>query len=179
MFGFFKKKAEIPVEVQQVDVEKEMGLTEYVSVASIKAHLVDVLEESRQLKEECKKLREDSTEEVRQQRKKYELQSVMADEWKERARKAEQEAERLRVTVDEQNDEIEKLQKKCTGLIADAETARDLVRKTEEEAQRQRSCRYWLEERLKSYGSWEKVTKTQLVEILKEAMKREQDKTEG
>lgn len=174
MFDFFKKKTETLPVAQQADIEREMGLTEYVSIDSIKAHLVDMLEENRRLKKENEELRESSRREAEEQRKEYELQLVVADEWKKRAGETEQEAKELRRAVDKQDAEIEKMQKERVRLIADAETARDLARKAEEKAQKQWNCRYWLEERLKNYGNWEKMTKTQLVEILKEAMKNEQ-----
>lgn len=73
MFGFFKKKETIPENLPAVpvlDIEREMGLTEYVSVDSIKAHLVDMLEENRRLKKENEELKEDRYKRETDERKK-------------------------------------------------------------------------------------------------------------
>lgn len=125
MFGFFKKKETIPENLPAapaLDIEREMGLTEYVSVDSIKAHLVEI--------------------------------------------------------IDEQDENIDEMQKEINSLITKAEIAKEFAKKTQEEAKEQQQCRYWLREHLERYGNWEKVTKTQLVAILKEAMRAEQENKE-
>ena len=47
MFGFGKRKEAGAAEVVPQTVAEEMGLREYVSVDSLKAHLVDMMEENR------------------------------------------------------------------------------------------------------------------------------------
>lgn len=55
MFWFGKKKEKAAEIVPtNTSIEEEMGLKEYVSFDSVKAHLVDVLEENRRLKQEEK-----------------------------------------------------------------------------------------------------------------------------
>ena len=53
-FGKKKEKAEEIVPTN-TSIEEEMGLKEYVSFDSVKAHLVDILEENRRLKQEEKR----------------------------------------------------------------------------------------------------------------------------
>lgn len=45
--------------------------------------------------------------------------------------------------------------------------------KARREAADQKECRYWLKDMLEHYGNWEKITKTQLVDILKKAIGEE------
>ena len=56
MFGFLKKKAaaEVIPAASGNSIEEEMGLKEYVSFDSVKAHLVEILEENRRV---CRRLR--------------------------------------------------------------------------------------------------------------------------
>lgn len=56
MFGFGKKKEAGTAEVVPQTVAEEMGLREYVSVDSLKAHLVDMMEENRKKAEKLLKL---------------------------------------------------------------------------------------------------------------------------
>ena len=53
---WFKKKKEKAAEIvpTNTSIEEEMGLKDYVSFDSVKAHLVDILEENRRLKQEEK-----------------------------------------------------------------------------------------------------------------------------
>lgn len=181
MFGFFKKKETIPENLPAapaLDIEREMGMTEYVSVDSIKAHLVDMLEENRRLKKENEELKEDRYKKGTEERKKSELLSVTADEWKKRAGESERKIKELQKIIDEQDKNIDEMQKEINSLITKAETAKEFAKKTQKKAEEQQNCRYWLREHLERYGNWEKVTKTQLVAILKEAMRTEQENKE-
>lgn len=156
MFGFFKKKETIPENLPAapaLDIEREMGLTEYVSVDSIKAHLVDMLEENRRLKKENEELKEDRYKRGTEERKRSELLSVTADEWKKRAGESERKIKELQKIIDEQDENIDEMQKEINNLITKAETAKEFAKKTQEEAKEQQQCRYWLREHLERYGN--------------------------
>lgn len=103
---------------------------------------------------------------------------MTADEWKKRAGESERKIKELQKIIDEQDKTIDEMQKELNSLIAEAETAREFAKKTQKKAKEQQECRYWLREYLERYGNWEKVTKTQLVAILKEAMRTEQESKE-
>ena len=59
---------------------------------------------------------------------------------------------------------------------AEAELATAAADRAHERAKEQSNCRYWLKETLERYGDWKSVTKTQLVGILKEAIREEKEK---
>lgn len=174
MFGLFKKKAEAEVIKElPVKIEEELGMREYVSVDSLKAHLVDILEENRRLKEDAERTREQRHKEEAEERKRRELSLVTADEWKKRAGEKDREIERLKSTIDQQDRKIERLEREQNHWKTEAEMARveaDKIRKT---AKTQSECQHWLKAMLENYGNWEKVTKTQLIEILKKAINEE------
>ena len=126
MFNLFKKKdAEQITETEQTGavemLQQEAGLKEYVSIDSVKAHLVDILEENRRLKEESDFREKRENAESSRLRKEKELALIEADEYKKRAREAEAkirtieaEKERLQRKLDqitiERNDAITKLE---------------------------------------------------------------------
>lgn len=81
MLGLFKKKTETEViPAATVKIEEELGLREYISVDSLKAHLVDILEENRRLKEDAERTREQQRREATEEKKRRELSIVAADE---------------------------------------------------------------------------------------------------
>lgn len=77
MFRFWKKKKEaaevISAASTSTSIEEEMGLKEYVSFDSVKAHLVDILEENRKLKQEAKEQKESIYKAQQEERKQKEL----------------------------------------------------------------------------------------------------------
>lgn len=79
MFDFLKRKEECTEIVQQPE---ENLLREYISVDSVKAHLVDILEENRKLKAQIKDITEREKETETQNRKKREIAIIEADEYK-------------------------------------------------------------------------------------------------
>ena len=93
MFRFWKKKKEaaevISAASTSTSIEEEMGLKEYVSFDSVKAHLVDILEENRKLKQEAKEQKESIYKAQQEERKQKELALIEADEWKKRAKEKE------------------------------------------------------------------------------------------
>lgn len=174
MFGLFKKKSSTEIITEApANIEEELGLREYVSVDSLKAHLVDILEENRRLKEDTERVREQRRREDTEERKRRELSLVAADEWKKRAGEKDEEIKKLKRTIDQQDREIEKLQREQNHWKTEAELARAAADKERENARTQSECRNWLKNMLEHYGNWEKVTKTQLVEILKKAINEE------
>lgn len=174
MFGLFKKKSSTEIITEApANIEEELGLREYVSVDSLKAHLVDILEENRRLKEDAERAREQRRREDTEERKRRELSLVAADEWKKRAGEKDEEIKKLKRTIDQQDREIEKLQREQNHWKTEAELARAAADKERENARTQSECGNWLKNMLEHYGNWEKVTKTQLVEILKKAINEE------
>ena len=174
MFGLFKKKSSTEIITEATtNIEEELGLREYVSVDSLKAHLVDILEENRRLKEDAERAREQRRREDAEERKRRELSLVAADEWKKRAGEKDKEIEKLKSTIDQQDRKIDKLQREQNHWKTEAELARAAADKVRENARTQSECGNWLKNMLEHYGNWEKVTKTQLVEILKKAINEE------
>ena len=84
MFRFWKKKKEaaevISAASTSTSIEEEMGLKEYVSFDSVKAHLVDILEENRKLKQEAKEQKESIYKAQQEERKQKELALIEAGE---------------------------------------------------------------------------------------------------
>lgn len=88
---------------------------------------------------------------------------------KKRAKEKEKEIRELKRTIDEQDGKIERLTRQQDSLKTEAEMARAAAEKTRREYAEKADCAAWLKERLKKYCGyeWERVTKTQLVDILK------------
>lgn len=176
MFGFGKKKEDRAAEVVQQTVAEKMGLREYVSVDSLKAHLVDMLEENRRLKQEKENEREYQRKKMGESEKEKELALVTADEWKKRAGEKEKEIKELKRTIDQQDKKISELEKMQNHWKSEAELAKAAADRVHERAKEQSDCRYWLKEMLERHGNWEDVSKTQLVDILKAAMREEKER---
>lgn len=173
MFGFLKRK-EQSVEMVQISEKPEeiLGLREYISVDSMKAHLVDILEENRRLKEQTEEIRRREGENRTQDRKKYELATIQADEYKKREKEAKGEIIKRDKEIDRLNNQIENLQKERNTLITEKEMAKDKLQKEMQRMRDKEDCSAWLRKELEGYGNWEKVTKTQLVEIIKKALEK-------
>lgn len=138
MFNLFKKRdTEQITETEQAGaveiLQQEAGLKEYVSFDSVKAHLVDILEENRRLKEEAEFRRKTENTESSRLRKEKELALIEADEYKKRSREAESkirtiEAEKeslqrkLEQVTIERNDAITKLEMIETEMAPKGET---------------------------------------------------------
>lgn len=181
MFGFGKKKEKAAVIVTtNTSIEEEMGLKEYVSFDSVKAHLVDILEENRRLKQEEKGQKDRAYKERQEERKQKELALIEADEWKKRAKEKDEEIRKLKKTIDEQDKRIEQLERKQNGLKTEAEMARAAAEKARKEYAEKKTCADWLKESLeKCCGyEWEKITKTQLVGVLKKIMNENKEQQE-
>lgn len=125
MFGFGKKKEAGTAEVVPQTIAKEMGLREYVSVDSLKAHLVDMMEENRRLKQEKENEREYQRKKLGECEKAKELALVTADEWKKRAGEKETEIKELKKTINKQDEKISELEKNAKSLAVGSGTGKD------------------------------------------------------
>ena len=174
MFGFLKKKAaaEIIPAASSASIAEEMGLKEYVSFDSVKAHLVDILEENRRLKREAEEQKDRTYKVQREEQKQKELALIEADEWKKRAKEKDEEIRKLKTTINEQDSKIEQLERQQDRLKTEAEMARAAAEKTRREYAEKEDCAKWLRRSLEKYCGyeWAKVTKTQLVDILKKIL---------
>lgn len=179
MFGLGKQKAAQIIHVDSI--KEETGMKEYVSIDSIKAHLVDTLEENRRLKEEAEKNRDHYYKRQQEEQKKAEVALIEADEWKKRTKEKDEEIKKLKKTIDEQDKQIEKLIREQNNLKIDAEMAQEAARKTREEYAAKNECAAWLKGSLEKYCGyeWERVTKTQLVSILKTILKESEGQNDG
>lgn len=176
MFGFGKKKEAGTAEVVPQTIAEEMGLREYVSVDSLKAHLVDMMEENRRLKQEKENEREYQRKKAGEYEREKELALVTADEWKKRAGEKEKEIKELKRTIDQQDKKISELEKMQNHWKSEAELARAAADRVHERAKEQSDCRYWLKVMMERYGDWESVSKTELVDILKTALREEKER---
>lgn len=176
MFGFGKKKEAGTAEVVPQTIAEEMGLREYVSIDSLKAHLVDMMEENRRLKQEKESEREYQRKKMGESEKAKELALVTADEWKKRAGERDKEIKELKKIINQQGEKINELEKMQNHWKSEAELAKEAADRAYKREKEQSDCTYWLKEMLERYGDWENVTKTQLVDILKTAMKEEKKK---
>lgn len=176
MFGFQKKKKEaaemISAESTSTSIAEEMGLKEYVSFDSVKAHLVDILEENRRLKQEAEDQKDRLYKAQQEERKQKEISLIVADEWKKRVKEKDEEIRKLKKTINEQNDRIEQMEQQQNSLKTEAEMARATAEKTCREYAEKKNYAVWLKDSLERYGKreWESVTKTQLVDILKKIL---------
>ena len=176
---WFKKKKEKAAEIvpTNTSIEEEMGLKEYVSFDSVKAHLVDILEENRRLKQEEKDKKDRVYKERQEERKQKELALIEADEWKKRAKEKDEEIRKLKKIIDKQDEKIEQLEGQQNELMTEAEMARLATEKTRREYAEKKECAAWLKDSLeKNCGyEWAGVTKTQLVDILKKIMSENEE----
>lgn len=178
MFEFLRKilkkkaAAEIIPAANSTSIAEEMGLKEYVSFDSVKAHLVDILEENRRLKQETENQKDKSYKAQQEERKQKEIALIEADEWKKRAKEKDEEIRKLKKTINEQDSKIEQLERQQDGLKTEAEMAKAAAEKTRREYAEKEDCARWLKRSLEEYCGyeWARVTKTQLVDILKKIM---------
>lgn len=136
MFGFGKKKStEVIAAVQEP--EEMLGLREYVSIDSIKAHLVDLLEENRQLKQREEQNCSWQQDKEKEMRKKAELAQIEADEYKKRWREEQQKANEEKRRAERLEAKLEEMTAKYNDLVVKEE----MQRKAAEEAQKKPTSR--------------------------------------
>lgn len=182
MFGFLKKKAAAGIisAASSTSIAEEMGMKEYVSFDSVKAHLVDILEENRKLKQETEDQRDRLYKTQQEERKQKEIALIEADEWKKRVKERDEEIGKLKKIINEQDSKIERLEQRQDGLKTEAEMAKAAARKTRREYAEKEDCAKWLKRSLEKYCGyeWAKVTKTQLVDILKKILNESEEQQE-
>lgn len=102
---------------------------------------------------------------------------IEADEWKKRAKEKDEEIRKLKKTIDKQDEKIEQLERQQNELKTEAEMARVAAEKTRKEYAEKKTCADWLKESLEKYCGyeWAKVTKTQLIDILKKIMNEDNE----
>ena len=112
-----------------------------------------------------------------EERKQKELALIEADEWKKRAKEKDEEIRKLKKTIDKQDEKIEQLERQQNELKTEAEMARVAAEKTRKEYAEKKTCADWLKESLEKYCGYEcaKVTKTQLIDILKKIMNEDNE----
>lgn len=136
MFGFGKKKStEVIAAVQEP--EEMLGLREYVSIDNIKAHLVDLLEENRQLKQREEQNSSWQQDKEKEMRKKAELAQIEADEYKKRWREEQQKANEEKRRAERLEAKLEEMTAKYNDLVVKEE----MQRKAAEEAQKKPTSR--------------------------------------
>lgn len=183
MFKFWRKKEAAEV-ISTADtkscIAEELGMKEYVSFDSVKAHLVDILEENRRLKQEAQDRKESAYKIRQEESRQKEIALIEADEWKKRTKEKEEEIKKLKKAINEQDRTIERLERQQDSLKTEAEMARAAAEKAREEYKEKQDCARWLKESLTKYCGyeWERVTKTQLVEILKKILNESEGQQE-
>lgn len=177
MFGLGKRKETIHQVMPVAPTEETMKLKEYISIDSIKAHLVDTLEENRRLRKEAEENHDRYYKRLKEEQQKAEVALIEADEWKKRTKEKDEEIRKLKKTVNEQDVQITKIEREQNSLKTDAEMAREEARKTRERYAAKEKCTTWLKDSLEKYCGyeWERVTKTQLVSVLKTILKENED----
>ena len=119
MFG--KKKVEIVTKQIRPEVNELMGMKEFVSIDSIKAHLVDILEENKRLK--AKTEEDDSYQKRKTQdyRNKYELSQITAEEYKKRFEEEQEKTRRQGRELETKQREYEDLKRRYNDLFCENE----------------------------------------------------------
>ena len=165
---FWNKKSK--EETTAVEEYTRDELKEYVSVDSLKAHLVDMLEENRQLKQSLESMEERSQKELKEVRGKKELSEVVADEYKKRETEAKQKIAELERRLDFTKRERDEFERKYNDSVSLAESARAELKKQKESMGPDNATGKVIREYTEENPEWEKKTKTVLVEFIKNAL---------
>ena len=143
---------EAGADVIPATIEEELGLREYVSVDSLKAHLVDLVEENRKLKQQAEENGQRQRRQQDEDRKQRELLTITPDEWKKRAGEKEGEIKKLKAVIDDQDRIIENLEKEQNYWKAKAEMESTAAVKAQKEAANQKECARWLKDMVEKHG---------------------------
>lgn len=140
----------------------------------------NILEENRRMKQEVEDQRDRLCKAQQQERKQKEIALIEADEWKKRVKEKDEEIRKLKKTINEQDGKIEQLEQQQDSLKTEAEMAKAEAEKTRREYAEKRDCAEWLKTSLEKYYGyeWARVTKTQLVDILKKIMNEKEGQQE-
>lgn len=145
-------------------------LKEYVSVDSLKGHLVDMLEENRQLKQQLESMEEKSRKDLKAAQTQKELSLVTADEYKKREREAKQEAQELKRRLDFAEKERDEYKRRFNDSVSSAEIAKADLQREKANMSLDAAVGKTIREYTEENPDWEKKTKTVLVEVIKNAL---------
>lgn len=136
--------------------------------------------ENRRLKREAEDQKDRLYKAQQEERKQKEISLIEADEWKKRAKEKDEEIRKLKKTINEQDGKIEQLERQQDDLKTEAEMARTAAEKTRREYAEKQDCAEWLKKSLVKYCGyeWARVTKTQLVDILKKILNESEGQQE-
>ena len=155
-----------------------LGLKEFVSIDSVKAHLVDILEENRRLKKELEENRDKNKEWLQREKKQKEVALIEAEEWKKRAAEKDKEIQKLQEEIDRTDKKIEELTSEKNHLITEREMAKSELERALKLRNEARDAGNSLKYALERYhgADWERTTKTALIKTLKIIMKEAEEK---
>lgn len=145
-------------------------LKEYISVDSLKGHLVDMLEENRQLKQQLESMEEKNRKELKQAQTQKELSLVTADEYKKREREARQETQELKRCLDFAEKERDEYKRRYNDSVSSVETAKAELQRERANMNLDATIGKAIREYTEENPDWEKKTKIVLVEIIKNAL---------
>lgn len=172
----FGRKRQEAVEV--IEEYSKDDLKEYIPVDNIKAHLVNMLEENRRLREEKERLEKRMGEEVKKAKEKEELSLVAADEYKKRQQEAERESAKLKKELSKVGAERDEYRQKYN----DSRVAEELTKKKLEEERKRQAGDEVAGERIleftKENSDLNKLTKAKLIEGIEWAAGWSQEGTE-
>lgn len=144
-------------------------LTEYMSFDSIKAHLVDTLEENRRLRNENKNYSERIYKEKDALRKEKEIALIEADEWKKRNSESEKEIQQLKREIDKQADEIKELKREKNDALTKAEMAEHKFKEIKKDSEVKKDSFYLIKKIASQYSEYQlrRLTKDELIAIIR------------
>ena len=149
-------------------------LTEYMSFDSVKAHLVDTLEENRRLRDENKNYSERGYKEKDKLRKEKEIALIEADEWKKRHSESEREIQRLKREIDKQANEIEELKREKNDALTKAEMAEHSLKEIKKNREAEKDSFYLIRKIACQYSDYQlrQLTKDELMAIIRNMANR-------
>ncbi len=118
------------------DLGKRMELKSYISFDDVRKHLVEMIEENKELRDKVDKLTEERFEGIQRERKRAELAQISASEYKSQLKETKEKIEKLEAEIQRQKSEIEMLEKKKNDALSEIEMMR-IEEKEQKEEQEQ------------------------------------------
>lgn len=142
------KKAKLQNEVikeEEKEVYKDLGermeLKSYISFDDVRKHLVEMIEENKELRDEVDTLRKESYEALGRERKRAELTQISASEYKSQLGEAKKKIEKLEEEIQRQKSEIEMLEKEKNFNLTEIEMMKIKEKEQKEEEEPVRKTR--------------------------------------
>ena len=114
--------------IEEKEVYKDLGermeLESYISFDDVRKHLVEMIEENKELRDKVDTLKKERFEGIERERKRAELAQISASEYKSQLREAKEKIEKLEAEIQRQNSEIEMLEKKKNVALSEIEMMR-------------------------------------------------------